>query len=146
MTTCPQCGARYSDAGDDCARRFESLLALDHSRREPWGSRHGTAYAVYTLQHPQGVTGEALERAWAMLTRLYVSGDDPAAVVRGLRRAGARTPLGWTVTAFPGIEGRRRPFARTIADLGAFDAATYATQLDAWCEETLASYGIDDEG
>jgi hypothetical protein len=47
---CPECGATYSEEGDSCAARFDQLLALDHSRREPWGSRHGQAYAAFALQ------------------------------------------------------------------------------------------------
>ena len=51
--TCNECGARYGNSTDSCVVRFDQLLALDHSRREPWGSRHGLAFAVFALQHPQ---------------------------------------------------------------------------------------------
>jgi len=70
---CPECGATYSEEGDSCAARFDQLLALDHSRREPWGSRHGQAFAAFALQHP--VIHEAsLDRGWAALWRIYVAG------------------------------------------------------------------------
>jgi hypothetical protein len=68
---CPECGAMYSEERDSCAARFEELLALDHSRREPWGSRHGQAFAAFALQHP--VTRAAsLDRAWAALWRITI--------------------------------------------------------------------------
>lgn len=51
LTRCADCGAAWRDGEDSCAARFDRLLALDHSRREPWGSRHGIAFAVYALQH-----------------------------------------------------------------------------------------------
>src|SRR5712664_2891954 len=47
---CPQCGAVYPPPPTSCADQFAVLLALDHSRREPWGSRHGLAFAAYSLQ------------------------------------------------------------------------------------------------
>ncbi len=142
-TSCSQCGACYEASDESCFARFDLLLALDHSHTEPWGSRHGQAFAAFTLQHPESQTTETLERCWAMLCRIYVSRDDPADVIRAMRRAGARTPLGWTVTGFPGRHTIRGAFGVTIADLGAFDAAEYAGRLDAWCESTLAGYGIE---
>jgi hypothetical protein len=33
-------------------------------------------------------------------------------------------------------------FETTIADLGAFAAADYATRLDAWCRATLVGWGL----
>jgi hypothetical protein len=143
FATCAECGARFDDPSRSCAERFDVLLALDHSRTEPWGSRHGQAFAAYTLQHPSTQSAESLERCWMMLCRILVAQDDPADVIRGLRRAGARTPLGWTVTAFPGRDALRAPFAVTIADLGDFAAHEYAERLDAWCAATLAAYGVE---
>ena len=52
-TRCDECGARYTEPGDSCQARFDQLLALDHSRQEPWGSRHGLAFAAFALQHPR---------------------------------------------------------------------------------------------
>ena len=34
-----------------CGELFDRLLALDHSRRQPWGALHGEAVACYFLQH-----------------------------------------------------------------------------------------------
>jgi hypothetical protein len=138
---CAQCGARLS-ASETCADRFSELLALDHSRREPWGSRHGLAFAAYTLQHPEGQTAGALDRCWLLLCRVYVAGDSPADVARALRAHGSRNPDGWTAPLRP----RERPagarFDTTIADLGAFAAEEYAAALDSWCRDTLAGWGL----
>jgi Family of unknown function (DUF5946) len=139
MTTrCPECGAAYASDDDSCAARFEQLLALDHSRQEPWGSRHGQAFAAFALQHPARFA-TSLDHAWAALHRIYVAGDRPSVVFERLR-ANRREVLGeWNVTArLP------RPAAApsiTIADLGDFDARRYADRLDAWCRATLSMWG-----
>jgi hypothetical protein len=60
------------------------LIALDHERCEPWGSRHGQAFAAFTLQHPNAYTS-SLDRAWAALHRIYIVGDAPKRVFDALR-------------------------------------------------------------
>ena len=47
---CEDCGAVVT--GMTCGELFDRLLALDHSRRQPWGPLHGQAVACYFLQHP----------------------------------------------------------------------------------------------
>ena len=135
---CPECGAVYAVADDSCAARFDTLLALDHSRQEPWGSRHGQAFAAYALQHP--VThAPSLDRAWLALHQIYVAGMAPESVFGALVAARGGTPMGWAVPA-----RAARPVgtpALTIADLGDFDAATYAGRLDDWCRAALTAWG-----
>jgi uncharacterized protein DUF5946 len=138
MYSCPECNAEYVDVGDSCTTRFEQLLALDHSRAEPWGSRHAQAFAAFALQHPTRHTA-SLDVAWEILYRIYCGKEAPSHVVASVRN-GARKlsedmrtppraphPLG-----FPTI---------TIADLGDFSAATYPGQLDDWCRAALKSWG-----
>ena len=137
---CQQCGAVGEDGTQTCADRFAALLALDHSRREPWGSRHGLAFAAYTLQHSVGQSPEALARCWVMLCRVYVFGDDRMRVARALRASGGRGLARWDVSPFPRRDTPPDHFETTIADLGEFDANHYATRLDAWCRATLASW------
>jgi hypothetical protein len=135
--TCPQCGAEYAKADDSCAQRFSALLALDHSRQEPWGSRHGSSFSAFTLQHPVGQPRASLERCWIMLQRIWVSGDDPQFVARTLRAVDAGRPHPWTVPPlFVDAASPHRPRV-TIADLGTFDAAEFPCQLEAWCRATL---------
>lgn len=138
MTRCADCGAVYSAADDDCAARFNALLALDHSRQEPWGSRHGLAMSAFTLQHPGRHGRDVLERAWLYLFTVYVMGHDCARVARGLRRAGKHAPR-WVVPPLPASRPEPR-YAVTIADLGTFPAETYASQLDAWCQAALEAW------
>ncbi len=137
MTRCPECGASYV-ADDSCAARFEQLLALDHSQQEPWGSRHGQAFAAFALQHPSRFAG-SLDRTWTALHRIYVAGDPPGLVFEQLRSRRRDGLAHYSIPPRP-----EHPVARpsvTIADLGDFDAGTYAEQLDAWCRASLAMWG-----
>ena len=138
---CPQCGARYQSSDDSCNARFDSILALDHARQEPWGSRHGRAFAAFALQHPAGRSREALERCWTLLHRIWIAGDDPQAVARVLRRMNEGTDPAWTVPPLPGDVESARKFQVNIADLGDFDADRYPRLLEAWCRATLEAFG-----
>ncbi len=138
MTTCLECGATYEDDGDDCPRRFHALLALDHSRTEPWGSRHGLAFSAFALQHPGRFPPDVAERAWILLYSVYVLGSDYQRVTAALRRLGRQSP-DWDVPALPSPRPAP-PFAVTIADLGSFPAASYPEQLDRWCRAALAGW------
>lgn len=138
MPACPGCGAVYESAEESCAARFEALLALDHSRVEPWGSRHALAFSAFALQHPDRFARDVLERAWLILFSVYVQGNDAGRVVKALRRAGKRLP-DWVLPPLPvGTPAPR--FAVTIAGLGPFPAETYPAQLDAWCTAALAGW------
>ena len=137
---CPECGATYDDAGDSCAARFDALLALDHSRQEPWGSRHGLAFAVYALQHPV-LHARSLDNAWAALTRIYLDGAPHADVFARLRSARGALPAEWNSRPRPAHPVR--PPSITIADLGDFDATTYVARLDDWCRAALSMWGVD---
>lgn len=136
MSVCPECGAHYQLDRDSCAARFEQLLALDHSRQEPWGSRHGQAFASFTLQHPLRYPA-SLDRAWQALYRIYVLNESSTSVLAAMRRPGEALPA---VPARP--SERASAPALTIADLGEFGAETYAAALDDWCRASLRSWGL----
>jgi hypothetical protein len=138
-TRCPECGATYADADDSCAARFEALLALDHSRREPWGSRHGQAFAAYALQHPVA-HARSLDRAWVALHRIYVAGEPPARVFGALVARRGAAPAHRTTPVRPARP--LHPPSVTIADLADFAAATYPERLDAWCRASLEAWGV----
>lgn len=140
VTTCDECGATYTVEGDCCAARFGELLALDHSRVEPWGSRHGQAFAAFALQHPR-TYASSLDRAWASLHRIHVAGLDPAHVFGELVAERGALPRHWKVPPRP--ENRGVSPTVTIADLGDFAAESYAGQLDEWCRASLAAWGVD---
>jgi hypothetical protein len=135
---CAECGAHYPRDGDSCESRFDTLLALDHARREPWGSRHGQAFAAFALQHPSAF-GSSVDAAWAALYQIYIAGDDPRAVFDALTvRKGTPQPW-WDIPPRP--ECRTSDPMITIADLGDFGAETYPSRLDAWCRDAIAMWG-----
>jgi hypothetical protein len=138
MSRCPECGASYAADGDSCAARFEQLLALDHSWQEPWGSRHGQAFAAFALQHAERMPG-SLDHAWAALHRIYIGGDRPSFVFDQLRSNRREALAAWSVPSRP--ERQVTTPSVTIVDLGDFDADTYAEQLDEWCRAALAMWG-----
>lgn len=136
--TCVECGAIYDRESDSCAGRFEVLLAFDHSRTEPWGSRHGLAFSAFALQHPDRFQRSVVERAWILLFKVYNEGEDPRRVIDALKRYGKQNP-NWTVPPLPAGNPDGN-YSVTIASLGAFAPETYAENLDAWCRDALASW------
>jgi hypothetical protein len=137
MTRCPECGACYETDDDSCTGRFNQLLAFDHSRQEPWGSRHGQAFAAFALQHPERFAG-SLDHAWAALRRIYVTGDRPSLVFDQLRSRPREVLAEWNVPP-RSLLPITAPSV-TIADLGAFDAGSYAERLDEWCRAAIAMW------
>lgn len=136
---CSDCGAEYDDANDSCDARFAILLALDHSRREPWGSRHLAAFAVFSLQHST-TRRESVDHLLAVLYRLYMVGATRDETVATLRRSEGKPPVEWLKPAHSNAP-LLQPSV-TIKDLGDFPAESYPAQLDAWCRATLESWGV----
>jgi hypothetical protein len=140
MSRCPDCGAACQPGEPDCTERFHTLLALDHSRKEPWGPRHALAVAAYSLQHPSAWPREVLERSWLILYQVLVRGADSLRVTTALRRRPDTLLEEWeTPPLAPGPA--TRSFAMTIRDLGTFPAPEYPTQLDAWCRAAFTGWG-----
>jgi hypothetical protein len=138
---CPECGARYEETEDDCFQRFDRLLALDHSREEPWGSRHGLAFAAFALQHPKTPRYQrALEGAWFALCSVYLLGQPPSYVFNLLRAGGGKLPELGDIPERP--DSLVETPAVSIRDLGDFDAASYPDRLADWCRATLRAWGI----
>ena len=135
---CPQCGAIFLPDDASCASRFEVLLGLDLSRQEPWGSRHGQAFAAFALQHPASYP-QSLDHAWAALYQIYSAHAHPAYVFNTLRALGnSNLPSAWAVPARPIV--RQSVPTVTLAD---FAADIDPVQLDAWCHATLVSWGLN---
>jgi hypothetical protein len=129
MHRCSECNAVYSHEADACATRFEQLLALDHSRVEPWGSRHGLAFAAFALQHPVRHAA-SLDVAWELLYRVYRGQEALSHVVASIRNGA--TDGADDIHVPPRAPRPLTHPAMTIADLGDFASATYARQLDDW--------------
>ena len=137
--SCTQCGATY-EGDNTCESRFNELLALDHSRREPWGSRHGLAFAVYALQHPSSFDKATLDRSWLILYRVFVAGNSAPMLLHALVKNPALA-ASIDVPPRPSISSTQHPRI-TIADLGNFEAIRYATRLQDWCVATLRWLGM----
>jgi hypothetical protein len=127
---CADCGARYDNAEDSCTVRFDQLLALDHSRQEPWGSRHGLAFAVFALQHPNRYHAATRARSFELLERVFLRCESTESVIGDFRARGSDGRS----NELPSVAG---PFSYTIADCGSFDAADYVARLEQWCRNTL---------
>lgn len=136
---CPQCGARFADPSQTCEDQFDRLLALDHSRVQPWGSRHGLAFSTFALQHPGGRTPAQLAGCWVMLHRVWIEGDNRAKLAASMRARQNLPPEDWGVPPLPKVPGEPR-YAVTIADLGNFDAETYIEKLEQWGRATLEAW------
>jgi hypothetical protein len=131
-TRCGECGAEYTEREDSCQARFDLLLALDHSHQEPWGSRHALAFAAFALQHPRRFPPASIARARELVTRVCLGGESLAHVVAEFRTR----PQSDTRERATAPDAR---FAVTIADLGAFDAATYPDGLLSWARAALGA-------
>ena len=140
MTQCPECGARYDHEGDTCRAHFDTLLALDHSRQEPWGSRHGLAFASFALQHPS-IFPQSLDQSWSALYAICVTGHEQGYVFRELVAGNRGIPAEWKVPARPALPSAAPSY--TIADLGDFDAGTYAERIERMCRASLAMWGVN---
>lgn len=131
-TRCDECGAEYTERDDSCQVRFDQLLALDHSQQEPWGSRHGLAFAAFALQHPRRFSSATVARSRELVTRVCVGGESLARVVAEFRA--------WPLASAPETAtADATEFAVTIADLGAFDAASYPDALLRWARAALGA-------
>jgi hypothetical protein len=132
---CPDCGAGYQRPDDSCRQRFDVLLALDHSRREPWGSRHAIAFAVYALQHPSQYPEATRVSSAELLTRVFERNEPLKQVVADFRARARSRRTALSPATVPEVCG---PFPVTIAALGEFEAERYATDLERWARSTLS--------
>lgn len=138
-SSCAQCGATFDGDSQSCEEQFDKLLALDHSRVQPWGSRHGLAFSTFALQHPAGRGAAQLTACWIMLYRVWIKGDNRARLAAALRQRQDLPPSEWDVPPLPPPPAGSR-YAVTIADLGEFDAETYVAKLEEWGRATLAAW------
>ena len=127
----------FADAAGSCEEQFDKLLALDHSRVQPWGSRHGLAFATFAMQHPQGRTPAQLAACWVMLYRVWMKGDNRAKLAAALRERQNLPTAEWDVPDLPPVPPSGTKYDVTIADLGEFDADTYVRKLEDWGRATL---------
>jgi len=136
---------------------FDRLLALDHSRAEPWGPLHAVTVTCYRLQHP-ATCAVGQEEPMLDLLRTYRDGGLEAlhrwteAARRSnthRRRAARSTPessgLDSGPTAQPPASRPDRParFETTIADVavdGTFPAQGFADRMRTWAQATIRAW------
>lgn len=127
-----------------CGELFQRLLALDHSRSEPWGPLHGVVVACYRLQHPATLT-QGSHPFLLELLRTYVEGGAEAArrMTERARRANSHRVRQREPTAPAPRPGVPTGFAVTISNVavdGSFPADHYPERVRAWAEATLAAW------
>jgi hypothetical protein len=115
---------------------FEALLALDHSRRAPWGPLHAVAVACYLVQG----------------TEVRIRCDDPRLEILRAFLAGGRLGLDATVARLRGADTYSSRgdslavppgFDMTILDVavdGSFPAEGYEQRVRRWASSTLAAW------
>lgn len=146
---CPECGGLVSPRS--CDDLFQELLALDHSRRAPWGPLHGIAVACFFLQHSSRMPSAARSLYWAVLHAYMRDGlaaaGPMAERVRKLNshRRGGRAPRAGDYPGAPPFPetGPPRDFATTIADVsadGSFPAAGHEERVRRWAADTVGSW------
>ncbi|MDA3648073.1 DUF5946 family protein [Saccharopolyspora indica] len=121
------------------------MLALDHSRRPPWGPLHGVTVACFLLQHPRRSPASGRGRAWAILNT-YVD-EGLAATTRlteRVRRANSHRNSGAALPdSGPGMSDPPAVFGVTIADVardGTFPADGFPERVTAWAEDTITAW------
>ncbi|GHE90409.1 hypothetical protein GCM10017786_23360 [Amycolatopsis deserti] len=121
------------------------MLALDHSRQEPWGPLHGVTVACFLLQHPSRLPAPDRGRAWAIV-RGFVDGGLAAVadLTDAVRRANSHRARGALpiLDVPPSVSG---PFEVTIVDVaqdGTFPAAGFAARVRAWAQATLDAHSL----
>ncbi|PXY28907.1 hypothetical protein DI005_23395 [Prauserella sp. PE36] len=153
MTRCPECGAPAGPRS--CQELFDAVLALDHSRRPPWGPLHGVTVACFLLQHPSRLPETARSGPWAMV-HSYLDGG-LAAVTRLTERArnanshrnrGARRAGTVPGVPAPPLTAPPTAFDVTIADVagdGTFPADGFPERVTDWARAIIDAWRSEKE-
>jgi hypothetical protein len=138
--TCGECGA------PGCEELFQTLLALDHGRQEPWGPLHGVSVSCFLLQHPGRLPGDGGARAREFL-RAYLGGGlaEVDRLVERARRANSHRVRGEApeVVREAPQEVPRGGYGVTIAEVavdGTFPAEGFPERVRAWAAATVAPW------
>ena len=141
MDTCPECGAH---SATPCEELFHRLLALDHSRQEPWGPLHGATVACYLLQHPSALPQGGHDFPLELL-RVHVENGAEASrrLTERSRRANSHRVRDREQAAPASSPEAPAGFRFTIAETsedGGFPAEGHPERVRAWAESTLAAW------
>ncbi|WP_199809877.1 DUF5946 family protein [Streptomyces sp. NRRL F-5126] len=147
---CPECGAPMDPLDPrSCDELFHALLALDHSRREPWGPLHGVSVSCFLLQHPHRLPADGGAMARALL-RAYLRGglDEVDRLVGQARRGNSHRVRGTPSrvvrdAAVPHCDASRPRFSVTIQDVavdGTFPASEFTQRVEAWAAAAVDAW------
>jgi hypothetical protein len=126
---CPHCGAPPTDDGP-CQARFDRLLSLEFT--DPgYGAVHHLTVPAFMLQHDRYSHAGWLA-ARELLRRFVEDGVRPQEMRREHPRHEGSTVRGPSFADFGRIT-----WSRTIADVGAADAAAYRSDVEAWAASVL---------
>ncbi|GAA4424086.1 hypothetical protein GCM10023169_20470 [Georgenia halophila] len=140
-TTCAECGGS-NDLGI-CEDHFMTLLALDHSRVQPFGRFHGVNVACYFAQHPSRCKASALPAQRAIVAAFVNQGIE---AVHAMQNAAVRRNSHSSRAAPSAVndhcEGKvlLPPFAVAIENVsvdGTFPAGGYEDRMIEWAEATV---------
>lgn len=145
--TCADCG--WADDGrGPCGVLLDALLAVEFSRRQPWGRLHGVTVPAFWLQHAgTDPLGDRSVR-WAVL-RTYLDGGIDAletAIAAARRRRHAGGPRPPEVSDYPVAAEAAPPTPRmwstTIGHVaaadGSFPAEGHTARVEAWVRGVVA--------
>ncbi|QRP50945.1 DUF5946 family protein [Amycolatopsis sp. FDAARGOS 1241] len=148
MTRCPECGALAHT--HSCEELFHTVLALDHSRRPPWGPLHGVTVSCFLLQHPSRLPAPRRLPCWEILhTYLGEGVFATARLTERSRRANSHRNAGSapadTVPDVPTPSATPSPtsFSVTITDVaqdGTFPADGFPERVTAWAKATVTAW------
>ena len=138
--SCPQCGATFADEKRVVKGQFDKLLALDHSRVQPWGSRHNLAFSTFTMQHPEGMHARRLAARWCDVACGSKRRQLRRSLAAAMRERWNLPPEERGGNSAPGNLAAHAKYAVTITDLGEFDADSYVHKLEEWGRATLAAW------
>lgn len=141
MNTCAQCGA-VSDTA--CEELFQRLLALDHSRQEPWGPLHGVAVTCYRLQHPASLAeGDHVFLLELLRTHVTDGAEASRKLTERSRRANSHRVRQRKHTAPVPRADAPNGFAFTITEAavdGSFPAEGHPERVRTWATTTLTAW------
>lgn len=148
MTCCPECGGPALP--QPCEELFGAVLALDHSRRPPWGPLHGITVSCFLLQHPSRLPRNAPAFPCLML-HTYLD-EGLTAVTRLIGRArrsnshrsrGLQLPEIDTGAPEPHLAPSPTDFGVTIHDVGqdgTFPADGFPERITAWASDIITAW------
>ena len=136
-TTCPECGAPWTD-GRTCDDDFYQMLYWE-SEYPDYGIVHHLMVLCFYMQHPSRYSAEGLANAKMLLTEFVANNATPQAMRRRNAPVVASNVRTTPVTARPGNAGAYAhpvTWTKRAADVARADAHDYVANTRAWARAT----------